>query len=65
MIVVTTDAHAAYLVESLPNVGLTGTAVDEDVVHIYDLAGSDPEDVKYELEEYGDRFGIKSVEVRA
>lgn len=63
IVIVHTRGQADYLVSCLPNIGLGGTALDDETVLILDLAGSDPEDVAYEIEEYGDRFGVTRTEI--
>lgn len=47
------------LVNDLPDVGLTGVKVHDQIVRVEpSAAGDDPEDLKFELGWYADRLGI-------
>ena len=63
MIEIDAPGRADDLVASLANAFLTGTAYDDDTVHIVDLHGSDPEDVIDELAAYADRLGITDARI--
>lgn len=56
-------SDADYLVEMLPNAGLSGTAMDDELAIVFVPDGDDPEDVEFELWEYGDRFGIRAIDL--
>lgn len=55
-------ADADRLVEQLPLVGLSGTALDDDCAIVFVPDGEDPDDVTFELNEYADRLGIRSID---
>ncbi len=62
MLIVTCD-NPEYLVKSLPDAGLGGELLGDGKVLVNDLGGSDPSDVAFELNEYGDRFGISGIDL--
>ncbi len=64
-VIVHTEGAAAYLVECLPDVGLNGTAVDDNTVHIVVPEGESAADVAWMIQDYGDRFRVALVQIDA
>jgi hypothetical protein len=59
--VVVALSNPDYFVEELPGAGLTGEKISADQVRVLVPDGSDPDDIRWELLEYSDRFQILGI----